>query len=136
MIISDDKKLREVKEEFHRKFTHLKIEFYSGTHQRGQGSHKSEVLDAELSIGQVRTLHNEGDFRIDPQSPVGAFEQKFLAKYGLNVQVFRKSGNLWMQTTATDSWTLAEQNRKGGASEEAYHEKATVIEEDEEEDED
>jgi len=92
-------------------------------------------LDAELSIGQVRTLHNEGDFRIDSKLPVGEFEQKFLAKYGLNVQVFRKSGNLWMQTTATDSWTLAEQNRKGGASEEAYHEKAAVIEE-EEEDED
>ncbi len=37
MIISDDKKLREVKEEFHKKFTHLKIEFYSGSHQRGKG---------------------------------------------------------------------------------------------------
>lgn len=130
MIISDDKKLREVKEEFHKKFTHLKIEFYSGSHQRGKGSHHDELLDAEVLIGQARTQHNEGDFRIDPQMPVGEFEQKFLAKYGLNVQVFRKSGNLWMQTTATDAWTLAEQNRKGGASEEAYQEKDAVIEED------
>lgn len=129
MIISDDKTLREVKEEFHRKFTHLKIEFYSGSHQRGQGSHQSDLLEPELTLGQVRTLHNEGDFRIEPQMSVGEFEQKFLSKYGLNVQVFRKSGNLWMQTTATDSWTLAEQNRKGGASEEAYIEKVAVAEE-------
>ncbi len=91
---------------------------------------------ADIDIVRTGRLTNEGDFRIDSKLPVGEFEQKFLAKYGLNVQVFRKSGNLWMQTTATDSWTLAEQNRKGGASEEAYHEKATVIEEDEEEDED
>lgn len=131
MIISDDKKLREVKEEFHKKFTHLKIEFYSGSHQRGQGSHQSELLDPELTLGEVRTLHNEGDLRIDPHLAVGEFEQKFLAKYGLNVQVFRKSGNLWMQTTATDSWTLAEQNRKGGASEEAYQEKTAVMDEEE-----
>ncbi len=135
MIISDNKKLRDIKEEFHRRFTHLKIEFYSGKHLLGQGSHMREQLDAEMTIGQVRTLHNEGDFRIDPQTAVGEFEQKFHEKYGLNVQVFRKSGNLWMQTTATDSWTLAEQNRKGGASEEAYQEKIGVEAEKEEVDE-
>ncbi len=136
MIISDDKKLRDIKEEFHRKFTHLKIEFYSAAHQQGQGSHQSHQLDAELTIGQIRTLHNEGDLRIDPQMSVGEFEQKFHNKYGLNVQVFRKSGNLWMQTTATDSWTLAEQNRKGGASEEAWQERIGVEAEKEEVDED
>jgi hypothetical protein len=27
------------------------------------------------------------------------------------VQVFRKSGKLWIQTTATDQWTLGEQNK-------------------------
>ncbi len=135
MIISDDKRLRDIKEEFHRKFTHLKIEFYAAEHRRGQGSYQSDQLDAELTIGHVRTLHNEGDLRIDPQMSVGEFEQKFHDKYGLNVQVFRKSGNLWMQTTATDSWTLAEQNRKGGASEEAYQERIGVESEKEEVDE-
>ena len=33
--------------------------------------------------------------------------------YGLGVQVFRKSGNVWLETTVTDSWTLKEQNDQG-----------------------
>ncbi|MBX2929006.1 MAG: hypothetical protein KF852_14310 [Saprospiraceae bacterium] len=123
MMISDDKRLQEIKEDFHRKFSHLKIEFYAGAHQKGEGSPMREQLDAELTIGRVRSVHNEGDFHIIPQMTVAEFEGKLLAKYGLNAQVFRRSGNLWMQTTATDFWTLAEQNRKGGASAEAYIEK-------------
>jgi hypothetical protein len=123
MNISDEKKLRDVKEEFHRKFSHLKIEFYEGVHTKGKGSHHSEQLDAELTLGSVGHAEGSGAFFIDPQMAVADFEQNIKEKYGLNVQVFRKSGNLWIQTTATDSWTLAEQNRKGGASEEAYQER-------------
>ena len=123
MFISDEKKLRDVKEEFHRKFSHLKIEFYKGAHTSGEGSHFAEQLDAELTLGAVRLFSGAGDFYIDPQMAVAEFEQKFRENYGLNVQVFRKSGNLWMQTTATDFWTLAEQDRKGGASVEAYQER-------------
>ncbi len=123
MMVSDDKKLRDVKEEFHKTFSHLKIEFYKGTHTKGEGSHLNEQLDAELTLGAVRTLHSDSDFHVDPHMAVAEFEQKFKEKYGLNVQVFRKSANLWIQTTATDSWSLAEQNRKGGASIEAYQER-------------
>ena len=34
--------------------------------------------------------------------------------YDLNVQVFRRSGNIWLQTTATDHLSLSAQNEKGG----------------------
>jgi hypothetical protein len=33
--------------------------------------------------------------------------------YGLSVQVFRKSGNVWLETSATDNWTLRQQNNEG-----------------------
>ena len=33
--------------------------------------------------------------------------------FGLRAQVFRKSGNLWLETTMTDGWTLAQQNYHG-----------------------
>jgi hypothetical protein len=126
MMIADNNRLRDVKEAFHRLFTHLKIEFYRGRHIDGEGSPVREQLDVELTIAQVSGRHEAGDFRIHPDMTVGAFERAFFEQYGVNVQVFRKSGNLWIQTTATDGWTLAEQNRKGGASEEAYLEKTTI----------
>jgi len=44
---------------------------------------------------------------------VSELEKIFLEDYGLNVQVFRNSGRVWLETTMTDDWTLAEQNRQG-----------------------
>jgi hypothetical protein len=32
--------------------------------------------------------------------------------FGLDVQVFRKSGNTWLVTTKTDDWTIAEHNKR------------------------
>jgi len=123
MIITDNKKLWDVQREFHAMFSHLRIEFYQGHHGAGQGSPVKDKLKGELVLGSVRTVHVEGDFEVNGDLTVAEFEQSFFEKYGLNVQVFRKSGNLWMQTTSTDSWTLNEQNRKGGSSEQHYKEK-------------
>jgi hypothetical protein len=36
-------------------------------------------------------------------------EDKFKNELNLNVQIFRKSGDVWLQTTSTDEWTLLEQ---------------------------
>ena len=44
---------------------------------------------------------------------VGTFEQIMFDMFGLNVQVFRKSYNEWLQTWSTDMWSLEEQNRRG-----------------------
>jgi hypothetical protein len=37
----------------------------------------------------------------------------FEDQFGLFVQVFRRSGNLWLETTVTDSWSLQKQNEQG-----------------------
>jgi hypothetical protein len=116
MKITDGKRLIEVQQEFQQNFPYLKIEFYVGSHKMGEGSRAEETLDAQLSIGEVRTKHKEGDLQIDGDLEVRQLEQLFYDDYGLNVQVFRQSGHLWMQTSASDHWTLEKQNRKGGHS--------------------
>ena len=122
MRISDHKSLKVIKEEFHEAFPHLKLEFYAAPHDKNQGSPAQQQLPDDQSVGEVRTVHETGDFFFNGQFTVANFERQFADKYGLYAQVFRKSGNLWLQTSATDSWTLAEQNRKGGHSEELYYE--------------
>ncbi len=123
MIITDHKKIKDIQVEFNQLFPHLKLEFYAHGHQPGGGSPVQEQLEQSKTIGEVRRVHNEGDFSVTETMKVRELEQLFQKKYGLNVQVFRKSGNIWIQTTSTDNWTLAEQNRKGGSSEEAFIEK-------------
>lgn len=116
MFISDSKTIREVKNEFHDKFPWLKIEFYSKGHETGQGSPESAHLNDDLSIGEVRSVHGEGELSIHGNLKVASLEEAFRDDYGLHVQVFRRSGELWLQTTSTDEWTLAEQNEKGASS--------------------
>lgn len=116
MRITDDKKLVEVQEEFRNLFPNLKIEFYAGRHEPGEGSRAEDALDPQLTIGAVRSVHKEGDLKIDGNMEVRKLEEQFYDDYGLNVQVFRQSGHLWMQTSVTDSWTLNKQNSKGGHS--------------------
>ena len=120
MLITDNRTLKQLKEEFAQKFPFLKIEFYKGKHEDGQASHIKEQLDDRQPIGQVRTTHAEGDFHINGRLKVSTFEKRIWDQYGLNVQVFRRSGNLWLQTTATDHWSLTEQNGKGQRSEQSY----------------
>jgi len=123
MTIKDNKTLATIQKEFKDTFPYLKIEFYQGHHEAGEGSPGGTRLDPEQTIGAVRTVKQPGELAVTDDMTVKAFEQEVYRRFGLNVQVFRKSGNLWMQTTSTDDWTLQEQNRKGGSSEAAYREK-------------
>ena len=123
MLIQDNLRLRDIQVGFNRMFPNLKIEFYAHRHGAGEGSPQGEQFDPELSLADVRTIHTEGDLKLDPEMSVAQTEAIFKENYGLNAQIFRRSGNLWMQTTVTDSWTLAEQNRKGGSSRKLYADK-------------
>jgi hypothetical protein len=123
MLIDNRKKIMDLQVEFHKKFPYLRLEFYTGSHKVGETSPAKTKLNGERLIDEVRTIHTEGDLFIREDMSVSDLEQLFLGKYGLNVQVFRRSGNLWLQTSATDHWTLAEQNRKGGHSEELFEQK-------------
>ncbi len=114
MFITDEKTLREVKLEFQEKFRWLKLEFYRRGHEAGEGSPEKEHYDDSLTIGQARGIHTEGEMSIHGNLKVSSLEEEFRERYGLYVQVFRRSGEVWLQTTATDDWTLAEQNEKGG----------------------
>jgi len=44
---------------------------------------------------------------------VKELEKIFEDRLGLSVLVYRKSGNLWLEPTMTDNWTLAQQNENG-----------------------
>jgi hypothetical protein len=44
---------------------------------------------------------------------VQELERVFQDELGLYVQVFRKSGKVWLETTATDNWSLYKQNMEG-----------------------
>ena len=117
MIIKDSQSLKEIQQAFSTQFPYLKVEFYSKKHGDFGGSHINDQLHPDQFVKDIRTIHTEGDIAIDPNMTVLVFEQLFEDKFGLHVQVFRKSGNIWIQTSVTDYLTLEMQNRKALQSE-------------------
>lgn len=113
MRIADNIKLKDIQTAFRRKFPYLKIEFYRYPHREGEGSLEATQLNPDTLVGEIREVHNNGFFPLDGSMKTATFEQMLQNIYGLNTQVFRKSYGKWLQTWATDVWTLEEQNKRG-----------------------
>lgn len=115
ITISDNRKIFTIQEEFNAMFPYLRLEFFSKPHKMGETSPKREMKSGNKTLGECRTLHNDGVITITPAMTVVELEQSFKKIFGLNIQVFRKSGKVWLETTVTDAWTLKEQNEQGEA---------------------
>ncbi len=111
--IEDNSSTELIKEKFSKAYPFLKLEFFSSGHKEKENSKKEDLITSDSLLKDIRSKHNEGDFIITPQSKVSEVEQGFESKFGIYVQVYRKSRNLWLETTSTDRWTLIEQNKVG-----------------------
>lgn len=115
ITISDEIKISTIQEKFNRFFPYLKLEFFSKSHETGTGTAKKFIQENSKTLKQCQTKQSINNSRITiiPNMTVTNLEQLFHDLYGLEVQVFRKSGKTWLETTVTDGWTLEEQNRQG-----------------------
>jgi hypothetical protein len=111
--INDRKNLFAIQEEFNNLFPYLKIEFFSKiTTAAGNSPGKFEI---NRTVGQSRTIQSNAEIEITPSMTVHDLEMLFRENYGIRIQVLRKSGKAWLETTVTDGWTLQEQNKQGEA---------------------
>jgi hypothetical protein len=111
--IKDTRLVTEIQKEFNSVFPYLKIEFFESPHKPKEALPKSKMYNANRAIGTCRRKHNEGMATVEGSYSVARFEQTMWDDFGLSVQVFRRSGNLWIETSLTDSWTLERQNKEG-----------------------
>lgn len=111
--IAKTKTIGELQKEFNTIFPFLKIEFFIDPHVMGKGSAKNKMINNATQIGDIQKIKDVHTIALESNFSVSNLEQKFESELGLYIQVFRKSGNVWLETSATDSWTLAEQNEEG-----------------------
>lgn len=113
MKINPDYTIEDLATEFSHHFPGLKLEFYNEAHSAGQNSGPATELDHSLKLRDINSNMGEGELGLNPQMTVAELEKLFRDRFGLNMQVFRRSNQLWLQTSKTDNWTLEVQNRKG-----------------------
>jgi hypothetical protein len=104
---------QQVSDAFNSHFEYLKLQFFIKSHEANAPSARKEMIDSGTVTGKMHGFLRPGVIRIDPSMHVSDFEQEFHDLFGLNVQVFRKSGGLWLETSVTDHMTLKEQNALG-----------------------
>jgi hypothetical protein len=108
--IDNSVKASEIKDKFHDAFPFLKIEFFRKVHKNLQGSFKKDLIKNDFNI---KINEKNVELIFDDDMLVSELEKQFNDKLQLSVQVFRKAGKSWLETTFTDSWSLRKQNLEG-----------------------
>ncbi len=116
LILSANTTIQEIKKQFSKYFPYLKLEFFTGKHDKGEGSPMWQKVSDKSDLIEITGVLKEGVFYFDPSINTGEFEQKLQHDFGIPVQVFRKSGEHWLETLRTDELSLEEQNSMGKSS--------------------
>lgn len=109
MIITEQQNIFTIRENFNQIFSNLKLEFYAkpcqsdGPAERGQGN--------KVAIIECRTVFQDGQIMLTPQTIASSLEKDFRQLFGLGVVVFKKNGNYWIDTYDQKNLTLEELNR-------------------------
>ena len=102
--------IKEVQSDFSNYFPYLKLEFFSQSAFSLPAIQQHIALPSNKKIGRAQTNLSDGYLNVVPEMKVKELEQKLKEEFSLSAQVFRRSGNVWLQTTMTDNWTLQQQN--------------------------
>lgn len=94
-------------------FPYLKIEFFLRSSMNGKRTKKEYLSNLHIPLHELTKNHVDDQMTLDENTIVNELEKSFRDRFDLNVQVFRKSGNMWLETTATNNWTLGYQNSQG-----------------------
>jgi hypothetical protein len=111
-ILKNGCTVQEAQQKFGELFPHLLVKFYNKDHKPGQGNKSENELKPHEKL-TFRTAVTSDDVVIQLHGGLKTenFERLMREEFGVNVQIYRKSGKIWLQTMQTDGWTLAEQER-------------------------
>lgn len=115
IIITEDSTLAELNEQFQSHYPFLKLQFY----ENNVDPEKHKEVPGEPVKNYNRTVHDlihgrvNATLSMNGQLHVNTFEKSWFEQAGIWCQVFRRSGNVWLQTTVTDDMTLRGVNQFG-----------------------
>ncbi|HNQ00544.1 MAG TPA: hypothetical protein PKK99_15890 [Bacteroidia bacterium] len=110
--LNSNTKIEEIQSEFSKRFPYLKINFFQTKFKPGIEVTPEDILPSFVLLKDVSGLKLNGSIHINGLMTVKELENQFRIQGGLHVEVFRKSGKIWLKTSASDQWTLDEQNKE------------------------
>jgi len=111
--INSQRIIAEVQKTFNEAFPYLKIEFFTQPHLKGKATSNDFLVSNLMRLGEFGNTDKSGSIEVIGSMKVSALEKILSDRFGLYAQVLRRSGKIWLETTATDDWTLDTQNEEG-----------------------
>ena len=109
--IMKDRTVGELQQDFNQAYPYLKVDIFKVINGSGTAAIR-ERLTRNTRLSAAGKL-KEGALGLNDYMTVGQLEKMFREQFGINIQVSRKSGPVWLETTVTDKWTLRQQNEHG-----------------------
>ena len=106
-------KIRDVQKKFTEVYPFLKVEFYKEPYSEMKVSVIKDRISPDKIISEQCKFFKAECIDINKHHTVADLEKEFYEKFGIAMQVSRKSGNIWIETSKTDDRTLKSQNQLG-----------------------
>jgi len=119
--IDDTKTISDLQDRFSLCFPNLKIELCRKKHNWEEYCAASEIYPAHMPIGKIRKIHQPGVLDIKSTYKVGEVEKALQETFGLNAQIYFRSGDKWVQTGKADNYTI------GALQQAAYREYSVLL---------
>jgi len=111
--IDTETKFNEVQSAFNKAYPFLKLEFFTKNNFKKNDPSARKSIPARKKLGDYTTSPFKTTIEINEEMTVAELEKILKELLLIDVQVYRRSENLWLQTTITDKWSLKKQNEHG-----------------------
>jgi len=114
MKINIDKEslIGDIQKQFTAHYSFLKIQFHKKRSSDKRFIREEPAAPCEL-FRNLSGTDKTGIVNINCKRSIADVENEFKNKYGVDAEILRKSGTLWIETSLTDDWSLEKQNKEG-----------------------
>jgi len=109
--IEETSTIDKINESLHDKFPYLKLVFFNEDSSDAIPSAKNRITELYKPLSVLFKKMRNAHINVNGNLQVRTLEQKIYLLTGIQVQIFRRSGKVWLETLTTDSKTLSELSR-------------------------
>jgi len=111
IVINNNSVWNDIQSIFSKHYPFLKLEFTES--EKGIKKNRRFKIDADSCINNITKLNEPCMIDMDGNRSISELVLEFKNMLGIEVEVLRKSGNVWNLISLTGSWTLESQNEAG-----------------------
>jgi hypothetical protein len=113
LIITPSTSLASIQAKFNKMFPYLKLEFYQPIEIKGNKNENRYLYHKSTRLFEIIDLKGIKVLNISEFSTINAIKELFSSQLKLEINIFRKSRNGWLNTEKTNEWSLKRQNLVG-----------------------